>query len=85
MTVTDPQEIKAEVRRVLGCRIAAHRKAAGLSQTELALCIGTQKSEISRWENGHRHPSEEAIGRIADALNVDWRLLAYGHTDGDPA
>jgi transcriptional regulator with XRE-family HTH domain len=81
MTVTDPEEVKDAVRHDIGRRIAKHRKATGLSQTELALVIGTQKSEISRWENGWRRPSLEAIARIADALGVDWRILEYGHTD----
>lgn len=79
--MTNPDDIKAAIRRDIGRRVKHHRKAAGLSQTELALHIGTQSGEVSRWETGQRRPSPDNIALIADALDVDWRILEYGTLD----
>lgn len=84
MTVTDPTDIKAIIRRDIGRRIQQHRRQAGLSQTALALQLGTQSGEVSRWETGHRRPSPETIGRIADVFGIDWRILEYGTADESP-
>jgi transcriptional regulator with XRE-family HTH domain len=85
MTVTNPEDIRAQANRERGARIAHWREVRDLSQTELALTVGTQKSEISRWETGLRRPSVAAIARLADALDVDWHVLEFGYSaPGDP-
>ncbi len=46
------------------------RKAAGVTQKELAEKLGVHQKDISRWENGDRTPSVEALAGICIALNV---------------
>lgn len=46
------------------------RKAAGITQTELAAIIGVRQKDISRWENGERTPSLESFAGICKALKV---------------
>lgn len=57
-------------RRDLGRRIAETRKAAGLSQDQLADAIGMERRSIQRYEGGTRDPRFTDLVRIADALGV---------------
>ena len=61
----------SEKYRAIGSNIRMVRNAAGISQTELANCVGSDKSAISRYENGTQRPKLETLMRIADALGVD--------------
>lgn len=61
--------------QVAADRIAAARKSAGLTQTELGRRLGLPQSQISRIE---RHPDQTTVRtlrRIARALDVDVRAL----------
>jgi transcriptional regulator with XRE-family HTH domain len=51
--------------------LIAARKAAGLTQTELAKRIGVDQAFISKYENGDRRLDVLEFLKIADALNVD--------------
>lgn len=51
------------------------RKRAGMSQEELGLKIGVQKSTVSMYERGERKPSYEVLEAIADCFNVDMDYL----------
>ena len=53
-----------------GERIAAMRKARGLTQNELAERIGIIQSLISDYESGRRRLYAEMLIRIAQALNA---------------
>jgi transcriptional regulator with XRE-family HTH domain len=57
-------------------RAARLRRAAGVSQSELAIAIGVTPSAISRWEAGQRHPR----GKQAAAYALALRALAEGLT-----
>lgn len=61
----------SEKYRAIGSNIRMVRNAIGISQTELANRVGSDKSAISRYENGTQRPSLETLMRIADALDVD--------------
>lgn len=61
----------SEKYRAIGSNIRMVRNATGISQTELANRAGSDKSAISRYENGTQRPSLETLMRIADALGVD--------------
>lgn len=52
----------------MGEKLRAARKAAGLSQVELAQIIGTTQKDISRWENGQREPLASTLKKLAQAL-----------------
>lgn len=61
----------SEKFRAIGSNIRMVRNAMGISQTELANRVGSDKSAISRYENGTQRPSLETLMRVADALGVD--------------
>ena len=62
-------------RQALGKRIRAVREEQGLSQSQLALMIGSSKSHIWRIESGRVSVGLDDLGRIADALDVQVRDL----------
>lgn len=62
-------------RQALGKRIRAVREEQGLSQSQLALMIGSSKSHIWRIETGRVGVGIDDLGRIADALDSPVRDL----------
>ncbi|MEV7008344.1 helix-turn-helix transcriptional regulator [Streptosporangium sp. NPDC051022] len=52
-----------------------HRKAAGVSQNELARRTGWSDSQISMIENGHRRPTRPFVEATDRALELDGVLL----------
>lgn len=75
--MTDEQ--KQQTRDRIGQRIAALRKLAGMSQEQLAMRAGLQRTHISRIEAGKYAVTLETIQAIAEALGmtvdiVDTRL-----------
>ena len=56
----------------IGERLALARKAAGKTQEEAAQYIGLSgRSMISRFENGTRIPTVEALGKLAEFYRID--------------
>ncbi|MFY7700674.1 MAG: helix-turn-helix domain-containing protein [Burkholderiaceae bacterium] len=53
-----------------GARLAKLRKAAGLSQAELAERLGVTQPLISRYEKGERRMFEDLLALTATALGV---------------
>lgn len=62
--------------QIAGGWIAAARKKAGLTQTQLARKVGVPQSMISRIERNPDRTTVRTIKRIAKALNVDVAALA---------
>jgi len=56
---------------LLGRNVRKQRQARGLSQEELALEAGMKRSYLSEMERGLRNPTVRALGRLADALEID--------------
>jgi transcriptional regulator with XRE-family HTH domain len=56
-------------------RIAAARKAAGLTQKQLGEKLNLPQSQISRIERKPDHTTVRTLKRIAKALGVDVRAL----------
>lgn len=54
-----------------GQRIKAARKAAGMTQAELAQKLDIPFQSISQWERDIRKPKKETLENIAKALKVD--------------
>lgn len=70
--------MKDEVRfRVLGAR-----RAAELTQEELAGSARCAMMSVSRWERGEFSPSSKHLAGMAKALGVSKAWLAWG--DGQP-
>ena len=55
---------------MIGNNIRKARKAAGVSQKELAERLQVHQKDISRWENGERTPSAIALAKICRELNA---------------
>lgn len=64
-----------DVVQLLGANVRRYRKLAGMSQEELSLESGLKRSYVSDLERGTRNPSVRALGRLAEALNVEPHLL----------
>ena len=63
------------------------RKAAGLSQTQLAKVMGVKQSQVSKIENLEKTPTLETIGKYIFALNYsleDAEKLAFSISNVDP-
>jgi transcriptional regulator with XRE-family HTH domain len=50
-----------------GDRLAAWRKAKGLSQEQVALMVGVTQNTISDWENERKQPQISSAIRLAEA------------------
>lgn len=54
----------------LGKNIKDKRKAASMTQAELANIVGVNQSMIALYENGYKTPGVAVLSRIAKTLNV---------------
>ena len=61
-----------------GERIAELRKAAGLSQLDLAKALGVSRQAVSKWENDLAYPDVANLIQLADLLDTDIEYLATG-------
>ena len=55
---------------MIGENIRKARKAAGVSQKELAERLQVYQKDISRWENGERTPTMDVFKKIWRELNA---------------
>ena len=69
-------------RRLVG-ELAGQRRAAGLSQTEVAARMGTSQSAVARLEAGEADVRASTLERYAAAIGhqLSWRLHAGQHTE----
>lgn len=68
------------VRSILGQRVRALRKQAGLTQERLAEYCGLFRPYLSRIESGTANPSLQVLTTLATALHVTvYALLAAGN------
>ena len=65
----------------LGSRIIQLRKAAGLSQTELASMVGVSYAQIGRYETKGAQPPAEVLNKLAEALNTSVDFLLNGNAE----
>ena len=61
--------------QLLGANVRHHRKLKGMTQERLALDAGMERSYVSDLERGMRNPSVRALGKLAEALGVDPKVL----------
>lgn len=66
-------------KEVFPGRLREARIECGLKQSDIAEAAGINRTDITKFENGDKEPKLEALGKIADCLNVsvDWLI---GHT-----
>ena len=72
---------------MIGQRIAALRKQAGMNQAELARALGVSPSAVGMYEQGRREPSAAGLVALAEFFGVTTDYLLTGrplHTgDGE--
>jgi ribosome-binding protein aMBF1 (putative translation factor) len=69
-------------RRLVG-ELAGQRRAAGLSQTEVAARMGTSQSAVARLEAGDADVRASTLERYAAAIGnqISWRLQGGQQTE----
>ena len=63
---------------MLGPRIAALRKAAGISQSELAQMLKISPSAVGMYEQGRREPALDILAAMAEIFGVTIDFLVTG-------
>lgn len=58
-----------------GARLAALRRTAGLTQTELAELVGETQRNIAYWEQADKPPRSDVVPRLATVLGVSVETL----------
>lgn len=71
----------SDTKVLIGARIKALRKQAGLTQEQLAERVGLDSRHLSRLEVGRHFPSLDSLELIASALNVP--LVEFFQFPGD--
>lgn len=64
-----------DVVRLLGVNVRYQRRLKGMTQEQLAAAADMERSYVSDLERGTRNPSVAALGRIADALEIEPHVL----------
>ncbi len=71
-----PPSPPMDVVRLFGENVRKERLARDLTQQDLAAKLGMERSYLSELERGRRNPTVQALGRLADALELEpWELL----------
>ncbi len=68
---------------MVGEQIASLRKAAGMSQAQLASRLKISSSAVGMYEQGRREPSIETLVAIAELFHVTIDFLVTGKTEAD--
>lgn len=71
----------ANIKKLFGKRVRELRKSKGLSQQELALKAGLDRTYVGHVELGKRNISLENIQKIAKALGVKFKDLCDFNDD----
>jgi len=61
-----------------GARLAALRRSAGLTQTELAQLIGESQQNIAFWEGSEKPPRSDVLSKLARVLGVKIEHILEG-------
>jgi len=64
-----------DMRKIVGVNLKRRRLAAGLSQEELAVRSGLDRTYISGLERFHRNPTVIVLYELATVLGIDPRDL----------
>lgn len=62
-----------------GARMAAFRRAAGLTQTELADLVGEPQQNIAFWEQSDKPPRSDILPKLAKVLGVSVEQIVSGN------
>ncbi|SEH12825.1 DNA-binding transcriptional regulator, XRE-family HTH domain [Sphingopyxis sp. YR583] len=59
-----------DVRKLVGCNVHRYRKAADLSQEEVAARMGVDRAHVGLIERGEQNATLLTIWSLCEALNV---------------
>ena len=76
------QDLAGDAPDLVG-RLAAERRARGLTQTEVAARMGTSQSALARVESGDTDVRMSTVARYAAALDVDVSYALHRRSPGD--
>lgn len=62
--------MSSAIRKLIGSRIKAHRKAMGITQAALAEVLDCEVTTLGRYERGEYAPDGEQLVRMAEHFNV---------------
>lgn len=62
-------------------RVAAARKAAGLTQEALGEKLGVSRQAVSKWESGQAMPDLDTVAKLCLALGFSADYLLFGRED----
>ncbi len=68
----------------LGSRIAAARRASGLTQVQVADRMGVSPQAVSKWERGLACPDLIFFDELADCLHATVENLLLGEDESTP-
>lgn len=66
---------------VLGQRIQEKRKAAGLTQQQLANRLGVKRRQVQRWESGDAEIGIKRLCQVANIVGVNVWVFVFGLND----
>ena len=58
------------MEETLGKRIVSHRKRLGMTQDQLAECLGVTAQAVSKWENDQSCPDINILPQLADIFGI---------------
>ena len=61
-------------------RIAAVRKAAGLTQEQLGELLGVTRQAVSKWESGQTTPDAATIAALCEKLHVSATMCCWARS-----
>ncbi len=61
--------------KMVGARIAEHRRRMGLSQEELASMLYVTRQAVSKWEQGASVPSIDLLSGLSELFSVSFEEL----------
>jgi transcriptional regulator with XRE-family HTH domain len=76
-------EVEDKFPLQLGQRIVRFRLQRGLTQAELALRLGVERSRLGKWERGLHSPLSKQIVALAQELKVSTDELLAGEAPTD--
>lgn len=68
------EEEKIVNRKKIGGMIAEIRKSKGLTQEELSVMVGFDRTNIAKIENGKYSVGVDILGKICKALGVELKI-----------
>lgn len=74
-------ELTETITKTIAANIASYRKAAGLTQAELADKLGYSDKSVSKWEQGNGVPDIFNLVRIADIFGITVNDLVSEHKE----